>query len=116
MVAREHINIISNNKKKKYLSEYIQTEPIIKKFDVIKKEKQVITIFIKSEYKNIEKKIENKENIQKENIIINNINKEPKNNSIININITNNNNLLNKSKNNNILLIIYFQKIINNII
>ena len=104
MVAREHINIISNNKKKKYLSEYIQTEPIIKKFDVIKKEKQVITIFIKSEYKNIEKKIENKENIQKENNIINNINKEPKNNSIININITNNNNLLNKSKNNNILL------------
>ena len=111
MVAREHINIIAKPKKKKNIdniNEYTQTE-IIKKFDIIKKEKKVCNIFLKAAYKKDNKvdiKLENKENnlLESNNKINNNIINEPKMNPIININITSNNNVINKTKNNNPLL------------
>ena len=108
MVAREHIDIIAKPNKNKNINEYSQTDSIIKKFDIIKKEKKVCNLFFKAEPKKVERIFENKENILLEsnnNInISNNIINEPKRNPIININITSNNNVINKNKNNNILL------------
>ena len=108
MVARIQFDIKSKGNIKTGINVYTQTEPIIKKFDVIKKDKNVVNIFFKGEKKIKEIKeikIDNKENIHLDNKNDNNnIIIEPKNNSVININITSNNNIINKTKNNNILL------------
>ena len=114
MVARIQFDIKAKGNIKKGINQYSQTEPIIKIFDVIKKDKNVVNIFFKGEKKIKEIKeikeikIENKENIHLDNKNDNNNNNkiiiEPKNNSVININITSNNNIINKTKNNNILL------------
>ena len=106
MVAREHIDIISNETKNT-INQYAQTDNIIKKFENIKKVKKVININIKSSNNKIIIKNENIENNNKIklNKIINkneikiNINSNI-NSNIININ-NNNNNIHNK---NNILL------------
>ena len=107
MVAREHIDIISN-KTTNNLTKYTQTDPIKKKFDKIKQEKKVINIFIKSSYdKKIIKTTENKENNNKVNNLNEiklNLNNNPisKNNNInINNNIINNNNVNNNNVINN---------------
>ena len=108
MVARIHLDIIAKpdkKKKEKNINEYAQTDLIIKKFDIIKKDKNVCNIFLKAEYKKPVIKLENKENNHL--VINNNINNkinDSKMNPIININITSNNNLINKPKNNNTLL------------
>ena len=104
MVARSHIDIIANKpKKKETKNEYSQTETIVKKFNLIKEEKKVINLFFKAE-----ENIKENKNIEKENIHINNNNNininnniinEPKNNSVININITNNSSKIGKSNN-----------------
>ena len=107
MVARIHLDIIAKpdkKKKEKNINEYAQTDLIIKKFDIIKKDKNVCNIFLKAEYKKPVIKLENKENNHL--VINNNINNkinDSKMNPIININITSNNNLINKPKNNNTL-------------
>jgi hypothetical protein len=82
MVAREHIDIISNGKSKKDgISEHTQTEPIKKKFDKIKQEKKVVNLLFKSSYDKIivkkEDKDKDKEKAKNENIIKINMN-EPK--------------------------------------
>jgi hypothetical protein len=107
MVARTNISYMGKKPKmKESKNEYSQTEIIIKKFNLIKEDKNVVNIFFKAKEKIKEKKIVEKENIHLDNN--NNINKnnniinEPKNNSVININITSNNNII--GKNNNKLL------------
>ena len=107
MVGRTHIDIIAHKpKKKESKSEYSQTETIVKKFKLIKEEKNVVNIFLKAIEKIKEKTIKEKENIHINNNnninINNNIINEPKNNSVININITSNNSIV--GKNNNTLL------------
>ena len=76
------------------------------KFKLIKEEKNVVNIFLKAEEKIKEKIIKEKENVHINNNnninINNNIINEPKNNSVININITSNNSIV--GKNNNTLL------------
>ena len=109
MVAREHINIISNKINKPKIDEKTQTELLFKKFNILKEAKKEIEIFIKSEPTKKIDKIMFKENINISNSNnnlnnFNNILNEPKTNPIININITNHNNSSNKIKNNNILL------------
>ena len=95
MVAREHIDIISNKNKNKNISnEYTQTDMVKKKFEKMKQSKKVINIFIKASY---DKKIENNEK-NKINLNINKINDS--NELKLDLNI--NNNIVNKS--NNILL------------
>ena len=107
MVGRTHIDIIARKpKKKESKNEYSQTETIVKKFKLIKEEKNVVNIFLKAEEKIKEKNIKEKENVHINNNnninINNNIINEPKNNSVININITSNNSIV--GKNNNMLL------------
>ena len=107
MVARTNISYMGKKPKmKESKNEYSQTEIIIKKFNLIKEDKNVVNIFFKAKEKIKEKKIVEKENIHLDNNnninINNNIINEPKNNSVININITSNNNII--GKNNNKLL------------
>ena len=104
MVAREHIDIISNNNKK-VSNQYIQTEPIRKKFENIKLDKKVINIYIKSAY---DKKIfvQKNEIIDKNNKInLTNNNININNNNEININISSKiiNNNISQNKNNILL-------------
>ena len=110
MVARIQFYIKSKDNINKGITGYSQTEPLIKKFDILKKDKNSVNIFFKAENIIKEIKNENKENIHLENDInknnnLNNIIIEPKKNSVININITGNNNIINKSKNNNNILL-----------
>ena len=105
MVAREHIDIISNNAKKT-INEYSQTDKILKKFENIKILKKVVNITIKSSNDKIIIKKENNENNNKIILNNNNINISNKNEIKININsnIINTNNNITHNKNKNILL------------
>ena len=99
MVAREHIDIISNNSKNTS-NEYTQTDTIKKKFDNIKQSKKVVNLFIKASYDKII--IDKKENNKINSNTINTNNNEVKTNVSSNIiSKNNNNNMLLKSTANN---------------